>query len=76
MQKGLKTLAAGPMPNFFGIEHDHSSKILASTQEPLVRESAFSERCADLFEERSAWLTDIKRSEKWSEKFRLCEASV
>lgn len=76
VQKALKFLASGPMPNMLAVVHDHCHKIRTATKEPLVRQDAFRRWYDDLFDGRHALLPDIKNSDGWIEKLVLCQKAV
>ena len=55
------------------IVRDQAHKIRIATRDPLVREDAFNQWYADVFDNKHALVPDIKNSDGWTEKLILCQ---
>ena len=76
VQKCLRILAAGPLPNLLGIGRDLAHKARNSTRDPLIWHDGFKAWYDDVFDQRHALVPDIMNSDAWTEKLLLCQRQV
>ena len=76
VQKALRYLATGPMPNMLCVARDNAHAVSVATKGALLADNAFNEWWDDVFGDRHALVPDIKNSDGWSEMLVLCQKRV